>query len=434
MAVVFNVIKAIVKVVEDVVEVVVGAVEDVAEFVVEEIIEPIVKVVDTVVTAVIEDPIATIATVAATVTGNMWAIPLINGADTLAKGGNIGDALKSVAIGYVAPAAGSYVSGAVTSATGSVIAGKVIGATASGVVKGKSLEDALISGAVPEIASASLDVVKNNIPNYDAISSPGADSAITKGIAKYIESGGDVTEAALAAASTNLGTVLTDNTNFNADISNALSAGLVAGLQDPEAALPTFKASLNAAGTKDLNAKIDDYLYTSPEEEIAVEKTEEAKEEDRIEELKSAGTKADAARLIAEADEAAKVTGPSSVATAEEEMGAPIERSEDLETLLANYEDTSAKDFAISDDKTWEKIKFADTSDLGKAFTSGTDPLGEKTAFDDSKNVDVATIDDDLTGLLSEDKEIKTSPLGILKLWLVCVSEIRTIFISRLQS
>ena len=38
--------------------------------------------------------------------------------------------------------------------------------------------------------------------------------------------------------------------------------------------------------------------------------------------------------------------------------------------------------------------------------------LDRKTAFDDSKNVDVATIDDDLTGLLSEDKEIKTSPLG----------------------
>ena len=404
MAVILNVIKAVVKVVEDVAEVVVGVVEDVVEFAVEEIIKPVVKVVDTVVTAVIEDPVATILTVAAAVTpGMQWTIPLIQGADTLAKGGSFEDALKSVAIGYVAPVAGNYVSGAVTSATGSVIAGKVAGATASGVVKGKSLKDALISGAVPEIASASLDVVKNNIPNYDAISSPGADSAITKGISKYIESGGDVTEAALAAASTNLGTVLTDNTNFNADISNALSAGLIAGLKDPEAALPAFKTSLNAVGTRDLNAKIDDYFYDSPEE---------AKEKDRIKELKSAETKADATRLIAESDEAAKVTGPSSVATAEEEMGAPIERSEDLETLLANYRDTSAEDFAISDDKTWEEIKFADTSDLGKAFTSGTDPLGRETAFDDSKNVDVATTDDDLTGLLSEDKEIKTSPLG----------------------
>jgi hypothetical protein len=271
MSFVESIIKSVVNVVEDVVETVVGVVEDVADFVVEEIIEPVAKVVDTVVTAVIEDPVATIASVAATVTGNMWAVPLINGADTLAKGGNIGDVLKSAAVGYVAPKVGSYVSGAVTGATGNAVVGSVAGATASGVVKGKSLKDALISGAVPEIASASLDVVKNNIPNYDTISSPGADSAIEKGIAKYVESGGSVTEAALAATATNLGTVFKDNTKLDKNIADALAAGLVAGMQDPEAALSTFKASLVAVGEKDLSAKIDDYFFT-PEEE-PVEKT-----------------------------------------------------------------------------------------------------------------------------------------------------------------
>ena len=82
----------------DVFDFVIGAVEDVISFAVEEIIQPVATAVGDVVEAVIKDPIATIATIAATVAQQYWAIPLINAADTLAKGGNIGDALKSAVI------------------------------------------------------------------------------------------------------------------------------------------------------------------------------------------------------------------------------------------------------------------------------------------------------------------------------------------------
>ena len=354
MSVVASIIKKVVSVVEDVVETVVGVVEDVADFVVEEIIEPVVKTVETVVEAVIDDPIAAIATVAAYATGNAWAVPLINAADTAAKGGNVGDILKSAAIGYVAPKAGSYVSGAVTGATGSAVAGSVAGAAASGVVKGKNLKDALIGGVIPEIASASLDVVKNTIPNYDIISSPGADSAIEKGIAKYIESGGDVTEAALAATATNLGTVIKDNTNFNGDISNAISAAVVAGMQDPEAALPTFKASLNTAGVKDLNAKIDDYLFT-PEEEVV---------------------------------EAAPITD--TPAAAEEEMGAPVESTPG--DVVADLETAGVS----------PAPEEAELTPIEKALLKGVKSAAEDT----TKGVEVASLDSDEAFKLAAEAEV----------------------------
>jgi len=62
----------------DVFEFVIGAVEDVGSFVVEEIIQPVATAVSDVVEAVIDDPIATIATIAATITpGMQWAVPLI---------------------------------------------------------------------------------------------------------------------------------------------------------------------------------------------------------------------------------------------------------------------------------------------------------------------------------------------------------------------
>ena len=136
----------IAKAISDVFDFVIGVVEDVIDFAVEEIIQPVAKAIGNVVEAIIEDPIATIASIAATVTGNAWAIPLINGADTLAKGGNFGDALKSAAVGWVAPKVGSYVSGAVTGATGSAVAGSIAGSTASSAVRGNDLKTALLGG------------------------------------------------------------------------------------------------------------------------------------------------------------------------------------------------------------------------------------------------------------------------------------------------
>jgi hypothetical protein len=76
---------------------------DAVEWVVDEIIEPVVKGVGDVIQYALDDPIKTIATLAATFASGgayLWTIPLIEGASVLAKGGNIGDAVKAAVISY----------------------------------------------------------------------------------------------------------------------------------------------------------------------------------------------------------------------------------------------------------------------------------------------------------------------------------------------
>src|SRR6056300_1496518 len=85
----------------DIVEDVVGVVGDAVEWVVDEVVEPVVSGVGDVIEAALDDPITTIVKVAAVATGNTWALPIIDGASTLAQGGDLGDALKSAAVSYV---------------------------------------------------------------------------------------------------------------------------------------------------------------------------------------------------------------------------------------------------------------------------------------------------------------------------------------------
>jgi hypothetical protein len=99
---------AVVDLVEDVGGAVIdfaGDVVDVAADVIKDVAD---TVVDTVETA-LDNPIATIATVAAAATGQAYLIPYINGANTLAQGGDFEDALKSAAISAAAQGVGSYV-------------------------------------------------------------------------------------------------------------------------------------------------------------------------------------------------------------------------------------------------------------------------------------------------------------------------------------
>tara|TARA_R110002110_G_scaffold22800_5_gene87963 strand:- start:825 stop:7106 length:6282 start_codon:yes stop_codon:yes gene_type:complete len=99
-----------------------NAVEDVVDFVVEDILEPVVNIVGDVVQGMLDNPLETIAVIAATVTGNAWAIPFIRGAATAIEGGDAGDVLTQIAISYVAGKAGNvagkYVGDAVGEAAG----------------------------------------------------------------------------------------------------------------------------------------------------------------------------------------------------------------------------------------------------------------------------------------------------------------------------
>ncbi len=64
----------------------------------------------------LNNPIGTLGTIGAVALGQPELIPLINGASTLANGGNLGQALTSAGTGYIAGAIGNSVSGAVGSA------------------------------------------------------------------------------------------------------------------------------------------------------------------------------------------------------------------------------------------------------------------------------------------------------------------------------
>ena len=112
MAFVGNIISGAVDIVEDVI----GAVGDAVEWVVDEVVAPVVDGVGNVIESALSNPLETIATVAAVVTGQTWVIPIINGASTLANGGNIGDALESAAVSYLGGKVGA-VAGTYTGAT-----------------------------------------------------------------------------------------------------------------------------------------------------------------------------------------------------------------------------------------------------------------------------------------------------------------------------
>ena len=179
MAVVAKVVKKAVNIVVDVVEDVVGAVGDAIEWVVDEVIEPVVEGVGDVIEAVLDDPITTIAKVAAVATGQLWAIPLIDGASTIAKGGDLDDALKSAAVSYVGGKVGSTVStyvapsiataatnAGVNRAVTTVVQTAVKGgaeAAATALIYGQNPLDAFLEGGLNSAVGATIGQISDSL-------------------------------------------------------------------------------------------------------------------------------------------------------------------------------------------------------------------------------------------------------------------------------
>ena len=246
----------------DVAEFVIGAVEDVIDFAVDNIIEPVWRATGDVIQAVIDDPIATIATIAATLTpGMQWAVPLIQAADTVAKGGNIWEAIEAAALGYVGGEFAGKVSSAVTNATGSAVAGSLTGKTVSGMVQGKSFEDAIksaaISGVFTEVASMATDVVTTNLPSVDLgdfTFDKNTENALKTGIEAYLTSGGSITQAALTATTATIAGFLKESSVFDGDITDGLISAVKAGLRGGDI-LGAFNSTLYNAGVSDLTGR-----------------------------------------------------------------------------------------------------------------------------------------------------------------------------------
>ena len=133
----------------DLVEGVIDVVLDAGEWVVDTIVKPVIDGVGDIVDYALDNPIEAISMLATTVLAGptaallgttttavtaaaTWAIPLASGANTLAKGGDIGDAIKAATLSYAGTTAGKfagqYAQTAVSQATGSNVAAQVIGA------------------------------------------------------------------------------------------------------------------------------------------------------------------------------------------------------------------------------------------------------------------------------------------------------------------
>lgn len=125
---------------------------DTATSIVEQVAAPVVKAVENTVQSAVNDPIGTMAKVAAVATGNPELLPLISGADVIANGGSIDQALTAGATSYVAGQVGGEVGGNVAQQTDSAIAGNVAGGAAGAatgaVLGGKDPITAAISGGV----------------------------------------------------------------------------------------------------------------------------------------------------------------------------------------------------------------------------------------------------------------------------------------------
>ena len=151
MAFVVNIAKGFVDATVDLVTGAADIIVDIADFAVDEIIQPVLQGVGDVVDYAMDNPIEAAAKLAllvfAPASVSAWAIPLVDGAATIAKGGDIEDGIKAAAISY----AGSQVGAKVGANVGGSLAEAGYGSTVSAAISGgtKSATVALIYGQDP---------------------------------------------------------------------------------------------------------------------------------------------------------------------------------------------------------------------------------------------------------------------------------------------
>lgn len=193
------------RIITDVFEDVFEAVGDVFEWVIDEVIDPVMTVVTNVIEAAIDNPIKTIAQIAAIATGNTWALPLIEGADVAAKGGDIGDVLEATAKAYVVQKFSSYVGKAAGTQAGSMATDA--GASATTVQIAENIVDkatssatvAVITGQDPVKAfvtgglGAAMPVILGNVTGFKEL--PGSAQRVISAAVSTKLSGGNVTAA-----------------------------------------------------------------------------------------------------------------------------------------------------------------------------------------------------------------------------------------------
>ena len=208
------------------------AVEDVGDFLIDEIIDPVLNTVGNVIEAALDNPVKTIAQIAAVATGNAWALPLIEGADVAAKGGDLGDVLESTAKAYVMQQVGSYVGKAAGAAAGDYagtleyaddaarvagqklateVVGSAAGRAAVAVVSGQDPVKAFLSGGL----GAAVPAVLGKVTGFTSL--PNAAQRVISSAVSTQLSGGNVTAAVINSAIAASGIVTDALKSFDPD-------------------------------------------------------------------------------------------------------------------------------------------------------------------------------------------------------------------------
>ena len=246
----------------------------------------------------LDDPIGTIAKVAALMSGRPDLIPLIDGANTLAQGGDLDDALKAAAVSYVtqkvATTVGNYVGDAAgtaasaaefdipigelgksqaamlasqevgmntLSATIHEIAGSAAGSAAAAIVTGQDPMEALLAGGASAGASALMGNEGGLANTPDSVKNVLSAATTAK------LSGGNIEQAALSAliGSTQLAVdtinAMTEGYDYS-DAEKALFADILSDTVSTAALGGDAGAALNArlsqVGSAALNEKISE--------------------------------------------------------------------------------------------------------------------------------------------------------------------------------
>jgi hypothetical protein len=280
MSAVFEAVGDVFEAVGDAVGDVVEGVFDVVETVMDEVVAPVMETVGNVVEAAMDDPLGTIAKVATAIYAP-YLLPLTNAAVTLANGGDIGDALESAALTYVAQGVGQYVNSAADMAigesfapgsiqaitdpiTGEVtnqiikgsfadIAGNVIGGAASSAVRGGDPLDALLSGSI----GAATNLLTKEIPGFSDLP-PGVQQSVNSAISGTLQ-GGDPTNALLNAA-LNAGIAQVRDYNNESQLPEEVDvttdSGITNRVYDSVTGMPTDDGL--ASLTTEASAKVDE--------------------------------------------------------------------------------------------------------------------------------------------------------------------------------
>ena len=167
-----DVLGGVANVVNEVVDLTTDTIVDVVDFAVDDIITPVMEGATDIADTIMDDPITNIAKGIALYYAP-WAIPLIDGASTLAKGGDFDDALKATAISYAAGKVGGKVSAYVDPALAEAGYGATVsaavsrGATnaATAVVYGQDPLKAFVTGGIQGATSAVLGQIDTKLTN-----------------------------------------------------------------------------------------------------------------------------------------------------------------------------------------------------------------------------------------------------------------------------